>query len=146
MSIDLSQVATALTTIGTLAGTAYATLPLLLWSKKLNLDTLHTVATVCQQVVAGIEQTQSGQSSATKKQAALSAVQSILSTLKVSVPAPFIDAALEAAVLALPTSSASTSSTATGSSATVGLSSPVADGSSLAGGSSPSTGQAAGAG
>jgi hypothetical protein len=104
MSIDLSQVATALTTIGTLAGTAYATVPLFLWSKKLNLDSLHTVATICQQVVAGIEQTQSGQSSAAKKQAALTAVQSILATLKVSVPGPFIDAALEAAVLALPAS------------------------------------------
>jgi hypothetical protein len=107
MSIDFSTITNALTTIGVLAGAGYATLPLLMWGKKLNLDALHTVATVCQQVVAGIEQTQGAQSGAVKKQLALAAVQSILTSLKVSVPEPFIDAAVEAAVLALGSSAPS---------------------------------------
>lgn len=101
MTIDIGTITSAVAAIGAVAASGSAVLPLFFWGRKMNLDTLQTVAHVAQQVVAALEQTQSDLSGDQKKQLALGSIRSILSSLGVAVPEPFVDAAVEAAVLAL---------------------------------------------
>src|SRR5579884_3051717 len=101
VTIDLNTITSAVAAVGAIAASGYAALPLLFWGRKMNLDSLQTVAHVSQQVVSALEQTQGDLSGDAKKQLALASIHGILSTLGVTVPEPFIDAAVEAAVLAL---------------------------------------------
>ena len=108
MTIDTNTVSNVVATIGAIAAAGYSALPLLLWRRKLNLDALHTVASLCEKVVAAMEQTQSGAPGDAKKALALQTIETTLSSLGITVPQPFIDAALEAAVLALGSHSSTT--------------------------------------
>jgi hypothetical protein len=89
-----------LTTVAGSVGAVYAGFPFLM-QKSNAANTLQTIAAVADKAVAAIEQTQGHASGEQKKALALDLAQTVLSSLHVQAPAPFIDAAIEAAVLGL---------------------------------------------